>query len=319
MSESYTTLKGFNSISDTDVQSAILQNVISFFDWGFIDKGAFSNVRLNTADIRAKNKSKLKLVTDPNYTNGQVWSTFRENLVWESGVSCTTQPVQISGVYVNGAFKTPTTSGYQHYVDYTHGRVIFSSAISTSSVVNMEYSYKDIYFTTDDIIPLVKSLQENSHVITSDFTANSGDWNILERTKTQMPLVSIEISPRTRFKPLELGNSAYWMETDILMHVLAEDSEAARKLSNFISYQIDKTIWMFDINLIASSGAFPIDYRGAKTSHPLTYPSLVKHNNDGGYRYNKLTFTDATLQGPTAVGTIFHSIVKFNTEVVSIV
>ncbi len=319
MSESYTTLKGFNSISDTDVQSAILQNIVSFFDWGFIDKGAFSNVRLNTADIRAKNKSRLKVVTDPNYTDGQVWSTFRENLVWESGVSCSTQPIQISGVYVNGSFKTPTTSGYQHYIDYVNGRVVFSSAISKSSVVNMEYSYKDIYFTTDEVLPLMQELQQNSYKITSEFTSNSGDWNTLERAKVQLPIVTIEISPRTKFRPLEMGNSAHWIETDILLHVLAEDSEIARKISNFISYQIDKTIWMFDINLVASSGAFPIDYRGAKTSNPLTYPNLVKHNNDGGYRYNKLTFTDATVQGPVLVGTIYHSVVRFSTEVVSII
>jgi hypothetical protein len=319
MAESYTTLKGFNSISDTDIQSAVLQNVLSFFDWGFIDKGAFSNVRLNTADIRAKNKSRLRLVNDPNYTNGQVWSTFRENLVWESGVSCTTQPVQISGVYVNGAFKSPTASGYEHYVDYNNGRVIFSSAISTSSTVNMEYSYKDIYFTTDEVVPLIKELQQGSYNITSDFTVSSGDWSQLDRAKAQLPIVTFEVSPLTKFRPLELGSSAYWVDTDILVHVLAEDDEIARKLSNFISYQIDKTIWMFDINLMASSGAFPIDYRGAKASNPLTYPSLVKHNNNGGYRYNKLTFTDATLQGPTSVGTIYHSVVRFNTEVVSIV
>ena len=146
MANSYTTLKGFSSMADVDYQNIIQQNLINFFDWGFLDKGAFTNVRLSVADIRGSDRSKLYLVKDPNYTDGTVWSTFRENLVWESGLSCATQPIAISGVYINGAFKTPTTSGYQHYVDYVNGRVIFTNPLPLNSIVKMEYSFKNIKY-----------------------------------------------------------------------------------------------------------------------------------------------------------------------------
>ena len=46
MANSYTTLKGFSSMADVDYQNIIQQNLINFFDWGFLDKGAFTNVRL---------------------------------------------------------------------------------------------------------------------------------------------------------------------------------------------------------------------------------------------------------------------------------
>lgn len=318
MSESYTTLKGFNSISDTDIQSAIEQNLIAFFDWGFLNKGAFSNVRLSTSDIRSKNKSTLRLVKDPNFTDGRVWATFRQNLVWESGLSCVTQPINISGVYVNGSFKTPSTSGYQHYVDYPNGRVVFTSPISTSSTVQMEYSYKDIKFTTAEVVPLVQTIQQNSYVIPSNFSASSGDLSTLEIAKVQLPIVSIETSPKTKFVPYELGGDSSLIEMDVLFHILAEDAEIARKISNFIAYQRDKTLFMYDVNLVAASGDFALTYLGSKSTNPKGYTDLIKLSSDGGYRNNKIALLEVSVQGPNPISTVYHSITRFSTEVLSI-
>lgn len=308
MAESYTSLKGFDSINTTDIQSAVQQNLLSFFDWGFIDKGAFSDVRLNTIDIRAKNKSTLKLVNDPNFADGRVWSTFRQNLVWESGVSFQSQPIQISGIYVNGSFKTTSTSGYAHYVDYPNGRVVFSAAIPKTSTVSMEYSYKNILFTTDEVVPIIKSIEQNSYNISSTVSG------LLPYSKVQLPLVCIEMSPDTRFNPFEIGNSNHKVSMQVLFHTLAEDDETARKISTFIGYQSDKTIYMYNPDAVASGNAFPFDYLGRKSESMWTYPNLTR-DYPYGYRYNKLYMYDTSIQGPNNLGTVYHSVTKMRVDV----
>lgn len=316
MSSSYTTLKGFNSVSDTDLLSAVEQNVIAFFDWGFLDKGSFNTVRVSNTDIRGGNRSILKKVSDPNYTDGQVWSTFHQNLAWESGLSFTEQPVQISGVYVNNAFKTKNTSGYEHYVDYTNGRVVFNTAIPTTSVVKMEYSYKNLLITNADSVPILKEVQYRPFDISSENynTSTSGEWSRLGRAKVQLPILAVEVTPRTTFKPLELGNTLQTASVDILIHVFAENESMSKRYASFLSYQKDKTIYMYDPDMVARSGCFALDYRGAKTLNPKTYPNLI----DGGYRYNKLRFSDCSLEGPYRIENIYHAPVRFTTEIVSI-
>lgn len=314
MANSYTTLKGFSSMADVDYQNIIQQNLINFFDWGFLDKGAFTNVRLSVADIRGSDRSKLYLVKDPNYTDGTVWSTFRENLVWESGLSCATQPIAISGVYINGAFKTPTTSGYQHYVDYVNGRVIFTNPIPLNSIVKMEYSYKNIKFTNLNAIPIINEAQSYSYDLTkSDYGNQSGDYGVLGRSRIQFPIVAIEM-PSAKYRPLEIGNSSQFLDFDVLFNVISEDDETARKISTFISLQKDTTIFLFDLSMMAASGTFPLDYRGTPISGALTYPSLVADSVNGGYRFSKLYFGKTNLSGPNRVGTIYHSTVRITTE-----
>lgn len=312
MTYSYTTLAGFNSYTDIDLINQIQQSFMMFFDWGFLNKGAFTNINLSQTDIRSNDQSKLRGVSDPSYTNGQVWETFRHNLVWESGLATATQPINISGVYVDGSFKTPTTSGYEHYVDYDRGRVIFDAAISTSAVVKMEHSYKSVLFDKMTVNPETQELQLNSYNFTNYTSSNSGDWSTLLRR--QMPIVGIEAVPSVSYTPVSLGTGAHWVHTDILLHVIDNSDVSVNKLLSFISLQKEKTIYMLDINLMYSSGVFPLDYRGAKTSDPKTYENLV----NGGYRDSQLYFTDAVAQGGrTLGGYIYHGTVRFTTETIA--
>jgi len=312
MSTSYTTLKGFDSISDVDIESTIQQNIIGFFDWGFINKGAFTNVHLSTTDIRSNDKSILIPVNEAGKSSGQVWTTFRKNLVWESGLYTVSQPIQISGVYVNGSFKTPTTSGYQHYVDYVNGRVVFTTPIPTNSTVKMEHSYKNLLVTNLSVVPLIKEAQAHSFDISSEgYSVRSGDWTQYTNQIVQLPLIAVEMTPNASFSAIEIGQVNQYLDIDVILHTLAESKSDAMKYAMGSASQQEKTIFMYNLTMMNASGALPLDYRGAKVVNPLTYEQLVRESRDGGYRYNKLYFFNSRLVGPNPVGNLYHAATRY--------
>ncbi len=320
MSESFTTLKGFSSLSSVDMQTSIEANLVSFFEWGLLNKGGYTNIRLADSNIDSSNRAILRRVQEPGTTNGKVFATYRQNLVHESGVTGTYQPTQISGVYIDGVFKLPNDATYAHYVDYKNGQVVFSSAVPSSKTVKMEYSYKNISITTGDIFPYVQDVQFRTRDLTvPDYnTSASGDWSSLGRKTTQLPIISIEISPRVTLTPLELGGTGHRSFTDVLFHVLGETPDIVRKLMWIVAIQKDKTIYMYDPDLAARNNAFPLTYQGRINTSGKQYPDLVKSVANGGYMYNKLYFEDTGIQGPNAIGSLYHGVVRVTSEVITI-
>mgnify|MGYP001387579253 CR=1 FL=1 len=93
----YTQLKGFDNLGDTTLSAKVQLNLIAFFDWGIMDKGGYLNVDIPSTGVYGGDMHKLRLVDDPNFTNGQIWEGFKRNWVWESGINATTtQPTRIS-------------------------------------------------------------------------------------------------------------------------------------------------------------------------------------------------------------------------------
>jgi hypothetical protein len=314
----YLTLNGFTNITDLDLQNAIQQSIISFFDWGFLNMGGFTNIKINQNDIRGSSRSTLQLVKDPNFTDGKVWETFRQNLVYESGLTSATQPISISGVFINNCFVLPSHPQSGFYVNYPDGLVVFNNPIPTNSVVNMEYSFKTINIINTQVVPLIKEAQSYSFNLTNnDYSASSGDWNQLSRKKIQFPLVNVEFSPKVTSRPYEMGDFAQFVHSDILMHVITEDQSSAMKFASMIFAQKEKSIYMYNMQMASASGAMPLDGNGARTPSGLLYPKLVALSNQGGYRTKILRFADASCIGPNNAGTIYHSVVRFTTEVIA--
>lgn len=322
MAEAFTQLKGLQNIGESSLSQQIADNMIEFFNWGLIDKGAYFNVSVPTSGLYGGNKHKLRLVDDPRYTDGQVWETFRSNLVWETGVSPTNQPVQISGVYVGGTFQPISGVGpYKHHIDYPNGRIVFDTAISTSSEVTMEYSHKWVNVTKAEGVPWFREIQYGAgRVDHSHFSqTGSGDWSQLGQTRLQMPIVAVEVVPRRTFKGYQLGGGQ-WTYTDVLFHVISEDESDATKLMDVISLQNDSIIWLFDTNHIARSGIFPLDYRGMINDNALEsgrYPDLVSPTGDGGHRWKRLRFSECVAQDIVQINPkLYIGAVRANTEVI---
>ena len=80
----HTRLARLSNAQDSTLSNILLDNFISLYDWGFLDRGQFYNIDIPESGIYGGDKHKLRLAEDPNYLDGQVWEGYRQNWVWES-------------------------------------------------------------------------------------------------------------------------------------------------------------------------------------------------------------------------------------------
>lgn len=310
----YTTLSGFYDPGKSSITELIESNLTMFFDWGTLNIGSFFNVRIPTSGQYGGNKHQLRLVKDPNYTLGQVWEGYRSNWVWQSGLDTTTQPIQVSGVYINNAFFPLSTVGTNsHIVDYPNGRIVFNSPIPTGSIVTTEFTYKWINVVNIDKVPWFKQLQYNSARIDSRYISQvgSGDWFGLGQTRLQMPIIAVEMSEGGHTEPYALGGGK-WVYRRGVFHILSEDEQTAKRLADLIQQQDDKTIFMADLDAIGVAKLFPLNPNGSIASGALTYPQMIE-----AFKGNKLRMIDTEIQKMTRITpTLFHIPVSVNTEAI---
>ena len=335
-------LNKISNIGDSTISSLISDNLIEFFDWGLLDAGGFFNVSIPTSGLYGGDKHNLRLVDDPRYTSGQVWEGFRSNWVWQSGLSSTDQPKTItkikpdagtypnssnnpgvSGVFIDNVFQPTSGVGiHKHHIDYPNGRVVFDSAISTTSTVTAEYSYKWVEVTNANE-DFFREVQYRSERADEDFTlTGSGDWSQLADTRIQLPVIAIEVVKSRSLTPYALGALDHYVNTDVLFHVLADDDHTRNKLMDVVSFQEDKTIDMFDSDMIGRNNAFPLDYRGMVNQNPKQYPKFIDASGDGGFKYlgtkgGSMTINKARVSLSDAISpNLYHGVVRMNTEVI---
>lgn len=318
---SYLTLKGFNSVFDNTLNNELQDNIIEFLDWALLEKGNYMNVTIGENSPDSVDYSKLNISPSPIFPSGKVWESFRKNWVWQSGVSYSPAPIVgtnnsvpgISGVYVNGAFHPGDTVGtYAHRVDYHNGRVIFNNPIPINSLVQAEYSYKYINVIYANSLPWLAEVQYSS-LEPIEGSLNRSKYDLPAEARVQLPAIAVEIVPRRNMRGYQLGGGQ-WVETDILFHCMAEDEYTRNKLVDIVSLQNDKTIYMFNSNSIANSGAFPLDYMGIPVSGALRYPDLIH-----SYLRGSVRFKNSSVQSMKLINSnFFAGIVKLTLETVEL-
>lgn len=292
----YTKLKNIDSIQDITLTEQLVPNLISYLDWGLLNADGFFNVTVPSSGSYASDFTRLRPVKDNSLstsaTTTKAWEGFRSNWVWESGIERNTQPFHVSGVYVNGTFYNSSTTGtYAHYIDYNNGRVIFNNPLSTGSVVKAAFSYKWARVMEFEN-PWFQEALFRAYRIESNYTSfGSGDRNKLAQQRFDFPAIAIEITPRQRRTPYQLGGGQ-WVYQDVNFHILAEKRPDRNKLIDILGSTDDKTIYLYDINKIADSGMFPLSANGSIASGALSYPALVNGQELGGFRWRRVTFTD---------------------------
>lgn len=308
---SYLRLKGITEIGHSTLCDQLKVNVVEFFNWGLLEVGAFSNVSLGQLGSYGGDMSQLRLSSDPNFIYGQVWESFRQDWVWQSGLDYSYQPKIVSGVYVDDYFFPSSTTGiYQHSIDYKNGRVVFSNPINTSSKVQVEFSYRTYTFYTSDE-PWFREVIFNSHrVDDSQFLQQgSGIWSTLSQNRFQLPSVVVETVPRRDFIPKQLGGGM-WVYQDVIFHILSENPWDRDKLIDIITYQKNKTILSFDKNRLYENNAYPLDDNGDIKDGALSYPDLVKPSGEGGYFWKKIYINDMKTQEVTSTPPLYRAIVR---------
>ena len=274
-----------SQIGETLLTSELEANLKGFLDWAFLGIGAWFDVTIPTAGTWGGDFAALRPVEDFSYTLGQVWETARKDWVWETGTPYSGyNPIDISGVYVNGSLKETDDATYAHHYNYPLGRVIFDNPISTTDSVQLNYSYRNVQVYIADQAPWWDEIQYNSmRVDDSTFSQiGSGNWGILSNHRVQLPAVVVEAVPRRTFTPYELGSLSQVIRQDVVFHILAESRWWRNQIVDVISLQQNKTLQLYDTDKIANANIFPLDFRGMVVSPSSTYEALV---NDKGYQF----------------------------------
>ena len=318
----YTSFRGVTNVNDDDICQNLLYGLIDFLRWASLGIGSYQNITRRSpasSGVYGGSRSRLRLVQDPNYTDGQVWEGFRHDWVWESGVGFRGDPpIKASGVYVNGSFKYKSDATNSHYIDYKRGRVIFDTAIDTLTTVETNFSHRTVNFIPADTYWFRELMFNSYRVDKNEFlTAGSGNWSQLARTRQQMPVVGIEIVPGRKYRGYQLGGG-HMVEQDVLFYIMATNREDRNNWVDRISNQNNMTIWTINRKTAKESATWPFDYdyKGEIISSPTQYPALVAPTGDGGFRWKTATFSNCRLQDMQNINDwLFTGVVRTTFEI----
>lgn len=315
--ENYTRLNNVNSIGENFLIEQLEDNIKSFLDWGLLNIGGFVNIKAPITGINDNLPHQLKQTNDPGFINGRVWQTFKKDIVWETGVDYNGySPINISGIKINNTlYPTPTGSGaYGYHINYPLGRVVFDKPTNNINPT-MEYSYRWCQIHKASSSPWWSELQGDLINPNPQFLQkDKGDFNITANHRVQMPCIIIEPISRSDSKPWQLGGTDFMINQDILLHIFSERASDKNTLADIIRLQKHKTIWMYDIKKLVSSGVNPLDYRGTTNPSGKIYPDLVMDSN---YRWYKCFFKDVNIMDmETANNSLFWCTIRLTTEVI---
>lgn len=290
-------------------------NLKSYYDWALLAYlGGWTDVSIPTSGIYGADLSILRPVTDPNYTNGQVWEAGRKDFVWETGVNyinstgATLNPTPVGIPQVNGV---PTTGSY--YINHPQGKIYFSTPISTSATVKLAYSARYVQIYKGDDASWWREIQQNSYrVDSSEFAQSaSGGWSIMGENRIQLPAVVIEVLPRGTSVGYELGGDALIAKREIQFSIITENPWDRKNLMDVFNFQTDRAIMMFDTNEIAESGVYPLNYKGSLVGTKM-YPDWVQDYPSTQLRMAQSTVIDIPVVHPK----LFCVLVKTTMEVI---
>jgi hypothetical protein len=314
----HTTLKGVQDIGRAQFKESIESNLVEFFKWGCLGIGAFYNFNFPASGAYGGTFTTLRLSEDPNYTKGQVWEGPRTDWVWESGVQYGTQPIEVSGVYVDGVFYANgamVPDGGNFHINYPLGRIIFDNPIASTSHVECEYSVRSWQFTPASV-PWWREVQYNSMRV-DDFQYlqyGSGVWNVLGENRVQLPHVIVDCTPRQSYIPLGLGQGTR-VNQEVIFHILGEVPYDTKAMSDIVVSQRDKTIYLFDKNQIADAEAYPLNQDGSIADGAKCYPDLVAPSGDGGYFWVKGTILEMSSDSVSNSPPLYQACVRATVQV----
>ena len=312
---------GQDKATDATVSEILLDNFINFYDWGLLDAGGFYTISIPQNDIYGGDRHKLRVVNNPNYTAGQVWDGYRQNWVWEGsgnidGVD--QQPINVSGVFVDGTFYATGNVTKPFYIDYPLGRVVFDSAESTTADVQIEYSHKRVQVLPSDGVSWFQQLQQNSFRTEENFQVQgSGGWIRLGQTRVQLPALAVEVVPAVDTQGYQLGGGQ-WVRSDLVFYVMSENHWETMNLIDTVINQNDRTLTLFDTTEVAQSGVSPFTFEngrqrelsGNARSSGL-YPQLVEN-----YPFRKCYIYNSRSEGATQLSSdLYIGVARCRTEV----
>lgn len=219
----------------------IKQSLYNLIDHKLLEAGAYFNVTGGQKNIQGQDVSQLFSVTDDALYSvpGHIWQSAFHNFVYESGVNSQPTPIVASGVIIDGTF-TPKSNTI--HIDYVNGRVIFDTAISTSSVVQMAFSHKEYSFIRPD--------NSKPFYNQTRYTSNSNVYKNLfpaQPDAVYLPAVIIEID-NSEEKAFQLGGTHETLPT-FKISIISDQQADVENIASVISSQSTKSIPIVASNL----------------------------------------------------------------------
>lgn len=252
----------------------IRENIIWFLREQLLNMGAYYNITSGTLDYGGYDVSKLRPSYQPEYNNFQFWTGLSHQWIWESGIvpyySGGSDPIQISGVYVDGNFVPSGSSGpYEHYIDYTRGGVVFSNPISSGTEVRCYRSERAAFVYPSDSNELRQiNLQ---HLRFVENIPGSGIDAMPPEYKTFLPAIFVDVA-LNRTVPYELGSCSQFKYYTVTLDIAAEDIDRFDVLRDICINLECQSIRMFNLNDID----YPLDYLGRLNNNPKVRSELVR-------------------------------------------
>jgi hypothetical protein len=290
--------------------SQIETNLKDFMDWSFLNIYAYNNVNI-VSGINPQSYTLHSVSTSGvSSTSSNIWEGAFKDWVWESVPNISIN--NISGVSLNGtSLPAPTGSGnYSYHINYPLGRIVFKNPVSSSSIVKLEYAYRQIQMYKSEDAPWWKEIQKNNY---GSFNNNNFTNQLLSEHKLQIPFIMIENIARNNQIPYEIGNSDNILDQDILFHIFTNNPSQRSNLIDILLSQKDKGLILYDLNKVVLDGVYGLNYRGEKNINGLNYGQLVNNPN---YFYRNCYVKNSILSELNNFSTtLYNGIVRWTLEI----
>jgi hypothetical protein len=307
--------QGLNSISEDMLLNILEANFKSFFDWAFLNLGAWFDAEINEYTINSSTvqQSQLFPVVDESYADGQVWQGIRKDWVYETGCNPSNSPISITQLTVDGTAMPYPGGGFS--VNYPDGRVVFDSPVGVGSTVLMEYSYRNIQVYRASDAPWFSEIQYNTYDNSNldILRMEDGNWSIGGNQRVQLPAIVIDPISRSNSTPYQIGSRELVVSQDIGFYVLAETKNERNKLLDILRLQQGVTINLYDTNSVSQAEVYPLTPGLDKNPNGLMYPDLVEQ-----FPYKKCYLKNINLYEIESIKSNFHQgLVRANVEIIA--
>jgi hypothetical protein len=269
------------------MEDQIVQNIVSFIDYGLLELGAYYNIYKGQTDYLNNNISRYRNVVQPGITEGLVWEGLKHNVIWETGInlkaSGLNNPIGISGIYVNDTFypNGSTSIGNGYYLDYSLNRIVFNSKIPNTSKVEVEHSLRhvNVYATDTNFYRDAIAFYNDRN---NFYVKGSGIDNTNPKNRVYLPSIFIYLKDYSS-DGFEIGSRGKVVQADIEFDIFTQSTQDRKRLTDLCYWLEEKSIGTYNIN----NSPKPLTISGTLNSNRLEYPQLVSQ-----YYYKNARFSE---------------------------
>lgn len=318
------TLTKFNGVQNygDPLLSDLLETSVHFFlQHAFLNIGAFTNINVPTGvyptgiGSHSYEPYKLRLSRDPRHASGKVWEGIRSDWVWESGINYGSQPIAISGVYVNSSFYPNTPTGANGFkINYPEGKIVFNTAIPSTGTVKCAYSYRNVKIASSDANWFQSVQFDSFRGDDVQFTQKgSGTWDVLSINRVQLPAVVLESLPAVNMKPYEMGAINRTHYQDMYMHILSETPWDRKQIHDILVNQWQKRIACIKKKELLNDNRYPLTFDGNIATSGISYPTMVN-----SYSWQPITFEKIRSQEQITAPPVFAATLRVTFSIDSV-